>query len=71
MSLSENPSAVDLLENHQDKINWNSLSTNEGIFESRDNPVLKGGKKRIRSRSKRIRRRKSKTKRSKRKSRRH
>ena len=31
--LSKNPSAISLLENNQDKINWTQLSINPSIFE--------------------------------------
>jgi hypothetical protein len=31
--LSCNPAAIELLKENQDKINWNRLSANPGIFE--------------------------------------
>ena len=35
--LSENPNAIKILENNQDKINWYRLSSNSSIFE--DEPI--------------------------------
>lgn len=35
--LSKNPNGIDLLEKHQNKIDWYMLSANSGIFE--DEPM--------------------------------